>query len=507
MRLGFPSRVSPGKVFVFATATFAIQQVEHTDIAFSFLYFAFVILSMLAFNAAGGFTRVAGAWYAWFSLLVCIVGVTWKMVINEPGESNLIAPDLTMTCYVVTAAMFLVVASILKKVDLRRYEFGSAGRTATLNYSTAGLGCLLVSQAYNAAGLLFGVAPGGLLSALGQLNQFAPLGIMLATIGAINDSHGKRTMNFINGAGMLIGFSQGLAAFSKQGMLTPMACWIIALIYKRFELKRPQIIGIAVGVFLSFYVFSPLSQARDLIHEDWSYTERLEFGISSIIHIQQIREHISSFGDAPPSHSYFGSRQNALISRLNMIGIDDALIDYSSRAESLGFGPVADNFINFVPHFLAPNKPELLTGNFYAHEIGGLLADSDTGTGISFSPVAECFRLDHWIGLTVILPGIWLILFTLNEFICGDLKKAPWTLLPMLLYTHVAPEGLLSGQIYMIGFGNGAILLCVLVSTRLAPTLGKMFYGSSVSSTAIGAGASVVRPRSTASRRIATALP
>jgi len=97
--------------------------------------------------------------------------------------------------------------------------------------------------------------------------------------------------------------------------------------------------------------------------------------------------------------------------------------------------------------------------------------------------VAESFRIEHWFGLLLVLPAIWFLMFTTAEFICGDLKTSPWSLLPMLLYAHTAPEGLLGGQIYLIGFGNGALMLGILVCTRLAPALGRLFGGSVANAT------------------------
>lgn len=507
MRIGFPERVSPAGAFVFAAVSFGIQQAQHTDIVYSSLYFAFLILSALAFNTAGGFSRVAGAYYFWFSVLICIFGVTWKMVINEPGQSNLQVPNLTMTCYVVCASMFLIVATILRTFDLRRYEFGAGDRSRSLNYTAAGLGCILFTFGNDVASFIFGIAPGGLLSALRQLDQFLPLGIMLATIGAINDSKGKRTVSFVSLFGMAFMFIQGLTVFSKQGMLTPMVCWLIALIYKRFDLGRPQIIAIVIGTFLSLYVFSPLSQARDLVNDQMSLGEKAVIAVDALIHIQRTREHVAEVvADAVPSHSYYSTSQNALIQRLNMIGTDDALISVGDVAEPLGLQPVEDDFINFIPHAIAPNKRDPLTGNHYAHEIGGMVGDEDFGTGISFSPVAEAFRVERWFGLFLILPAVWLILFSSTEFICGNFKTSPWSLLPLLMYAHVAPEGLLSGQIYLIGFGNGAILLAILVSTRLAPTIGRLFYGSAITGTTVAGGSSTGR-RVSPTAEPAAALP
>jgi hypothetical protein len=477
VRLTLPTRVSPWGTLLFAVASFFVQQVQNTSIAFSALYFAFVILSMVAFNLAGGFSRLAGAFFAFFSLLVCICGVTWKMVLGEPGQSNLLSPLTTMTCYVITAGMFVVIALLMDRIDLRSVSIGTGTKATKLDYTVMGLGCVLLSVGINFAGAIFGLAQGGLLSALHQLDKFIPLGIILGTIGAIDDSRGRRTMNFVNTLGMLLLFTNGLQTFSKQGMFTPMVCWLMGVVYRRYPLRRVHLIAIGLASFAGFYILAPLSEARDLNPGNLSYTESLAFSVDQLIHFERVRAHVKAYGDAPPAHSYFSKAQNALIERLTMIGTDDALIDYSQRAEPLGMQPVWDDFLNFLPHALAPNKAQVLTGNYYAHEIGGMLSDDDFTTGISFSPVAESFRLETWLGMFLLLPGVLLLMFVTNEFVCGDLRKAPWSLLPILLYAHTAPEGLLSSQIYMIGYGNAAFLLSIFFCTRIAPTIGGLIYG------------------------------
>jgi hypothetical protein len=441
---------------------------------------------VFAFNIAGGFTRIAGAYYCWFSMLVCIVGVTWKMVINEPGDSTLLDPWLLMTLYDIAAATFIVVALILKNFDLRYLSLAGGERASRVNFTAAGLGCIMIYYANNTAAGIFGVTPGGIISVLRQLDQFLPLGIILATIGAINDSKGRRSFNFVNVVGMLIFFEAGLTSFSKQGMFTPMVCWLIGVIYKRFDLRRSHLIGIFLATVISFYALAPLSQARDTLRDDMTGNDRLVLAVDSIIHIERTRAHVKeASGDEAPFHSYFMTVQNPLISRLNMMGPDDALVHYGLVNEPIGFQSIINNFRNLVPHFISPQKVESLTGNYYAHEVGGFLAEDDFTTGISFSPVGEAFRVMRWIGMFVVLPGIWLMLFGTVEAICGDLKTSPWTLLPILAMIHLAPEGGVGGQIYVLGYGDAAYFFSIVIATRLAPVLGQLFYGSAIADTAI----------------------
>src|ERR1700751_486944 len=107
MRLPFPTSISLQKAVVFGMFVFAAQQIEHTDIVFSTLFFAYILLSVLTFNYAGGFSRASGTYVFWFALLTCILGGLWKIVLGEPGDSNLAAASIDLTTYGVSMAVIL----------------------------------------------------------------------------------------------------------------------------------------------------------------------------------------------------------------------------------------------------------------------------------------------------------------------------------------------------------------------------------------------------------------
>ena len=116
-------------------------------------------------------------------------------------------------------------------------------------------------------------------------------------------------------------------------------------------------------------------------------------------------------------------------------------------------------------------------GNFYAHEIG-MLADNDTRTGISFSPIGEAFHLGRWTGIFLVAPLLWIVLFTLFDSLCGDVRKHPWGLLAIVLFSHVAPEQGLGGVVYMFWYGAGGIVFAALTASYVMPILGSIFTSS-----------------------------
>ncbi len=484
VRLSLPTRVPLPKVFIFASVFFFVQLLEHTDFIFCLLYFAFLILTAVAFNLGDGFTRLSGAYVFWYSLLIVIVGVTWKAVIGEPGETNLYSPLLDMSLYVASMMMLALVALVNKKVDVRGMGLGGGFSVGELNYTSAGLGCCVLGVGIMQAQVLFGQAPGGIVSALVQINVFPPLGIILSTIGAIKDSGGRRASNYINICAMSYMFYYGLIGFSKQGMFTPYVCWLVGAFYARLKIRPIHIITTGVFWFIAFSFLAPLSLARDLVEGVWDPTVRLEIIGYQLTHWTQFKAHVADLNQEMVAMdgggSYYSTPQSSLIQRLSMISPDDALLTYSAKGHFEGIEPVLQYFANDLPHFILPNKQITFSGNYYDHEMGRGLAADDTSTGISFSPVAEAYHCEGWGGIFWLLPLLWILLFTSSDFVVGDMTKYPWGLLVVVWFAHSAPETMLGGMIYFVGYGNFGMLFAIIVVTRFAPIIGTLFGGKAV---------------------------
>jgi hypothetical protein len=132
--------------------------------------------------------------------------------------------------------------------------------------------------------------------------------------------------------------------------------------------------------------------------------------------------------------------------------------------------PIEANILNSIPHFFWPNKPNYNFGNLYAHEIGGM-PEEDTSTGISFSPTSEAYHMEKWVGIFIVAPLVWFVLFTLFDSLFGDLRATPWGLLVLAQVSHTAPEGALSGLIGLMTFGTEAFVFSAIFATWVAPSI------------------------------------
>ena len=133
-------------------------------------------------------------------------------------------------------------------------------------------------------------------------------------------------------------------------------------------------------------------------------------------------------------------------------------------------------FENVVPHFIWKDKPSFAFGNLYAHDIGGLPEDDYT-TGISFTPSGEAYHMEKWAGVIVLAPLIWAMQFILYDSVCGDVRRSPWSLLVMVMFAHTAPEGMLTGVVYVCSFGLVGILFAALSAAYAMPILGTLISG------------------------------
>jgi hypothetical protein len=479
MRLQLPNRIPLGRGMMCIGVLFAVQQVERTDFVFSLLFGVFLTLSLLAFNLAGGFERVVGAYVFFFSTLTCGMGVVWKACLGQPAGSNLSSPNADMGLFTLSMALLLAVVYLLRHLDVRPYALAYDVGSTEVDYTLAGLGSIIVGVAISFGGAVLPAGPGSLLGVLTQLNVFLPLGIILSTIGVMRDSRGTRAIGFVNGLGMSIFFLQGTLAYAKQGMLTPVACWAITAAYMRFKLRAVHIVCLGAFTVFAFTVVPTWATGRDDQPENGqTFTQSVLLAVYEAEHYQDLRDRLDYVHEKDREagvSGYYGDPQG-LMDRLTILPPDDSLVTYTLKGHLYGYSPVWIDIENWFPHFLFPDKPGTVNGNTYAHEVGGLAADDFT-TGISYSPSAEAFHLGGWTGALLLLPTVWLAYFLVTDWVCGDLRRVPWPLLPMVALTHSAAESLLSGLIYQIAYGNLAILLAILFTTRVAPILGALFYG------------------------------
>jgi hypothetical protein len=336
---------------------------------------------------------------------------------------------------------------------------------------------------------------GSILSALAQLNYFLPLALILGVIAQIRRSGGTSSMNLMVWVAGWTIFISGVLSFSKQGMFTPMLCWLVAAASQRYRITMPQAIGFVLASLFMVYYMVPYSQyGRTFkvyaigMSKTEALQENLKASYSLLTDLDYVRSQYeqTTVSNRNENAPYYFDTDQGLFDRIQMIAPDDALINVTEQRGPFGFAPLLLDIEGLVPHFLWPAKPRFAFGNVYAHEIG-MVGEEDTTTGISFSPIGEAFHTGRWIGVLVVAPLLWITLFTIFDSLCGDTRQYPWGLLAIMLFSNVAPEGMLGGVIYLIGYGVVGIVFASLAAAYVMPLLGSVFTSFSRPGLADGA--------------------
>ncbi len=470
MRIPFPERIPINRVALFAAALFAVQQFEGTPLYFSASSVAFLLIATLAFNTAGGLARTAGIYVFFYSMMDVVIGLFYKAYLGEPADSNLLDPHTTILAFL--GSITSMFAAVIVSRRFARRPGVLQNILIDANMYRASVGCIVFGIAGGFIISLLGSGGNALLSAFTQLDQLIPLGIIVGVMHEIRRSGGTRSTNMT--IALAAGFYflyWGLLGYSKQGMLEPVVCWALPVCVMRYRLSRLQVVLGLCGVFILFYYLVPYSQYGRNANQDENPTfgQKLQTSIDLLEHPNRTRQKYLE-ATAGNVGGYYNSPQG-FWNRLQFISIDDSLINVTDQGKVVGLGPLKEGLLNTVPHIIWPGKPPpRYGGNYYTHEINNQPFDEgDTTTGISFSPTAEAYHVAKWVGIFVVAPLIWLVLFIFYDWLIGDIRATPWGLLVFAQLSHTAPEGMLSGLIHFLTFDTEIFIFCALFATWVAP--------------------------------------
>ncbi len=465
-------------VCVFAGLLVVLQQVDHTDLYFSACCFLFIVIAGITFNLAGGMTKPSGGYVFFYSTLTVMVGLVWKTVLGEAAQSNLLEPRLTIEVYL--GGIVAMLAAVLVSQRLTRKRALLANLSNLNNMQSASTGCLIFGLSLYIISNFVAQRNGTLLSALLQVNKFNELAILLGVTYQIRKSGGRSSVNFpALAATLVLWINGGILEFSKQAMFTPFICWALAAGAQRYRVTRAQALGGALVLYFMFRFMVPYAQ-YGRAQQQTSFGGNVGVSIRLLSDLGTVRERY--LGDeranrAETKSGYFNTPQG-FFDRLQMLYPDSTLVEETERLGQFGLFPILVDFENLVPHVFWPNKPSFQWGNIFAHQaLTPGISEEDETTGISYSPTGEAFRLARWPGVFVLAPILWTMTFVWFDSLCGDVRKAPWGLLAVTLFAHNAPEGMLDGCIYMMGYGAFAIIFAAVSSAYLMPHLGTLFSG------------------------------
>lgn len=476
MRFPYPERFRWKSVFLFTVLLFVAELAVGTDVRFAALVSLFTVLFAGGVNRAGGLNYASGAYIFFNGLLICLLGVVFKTLLLEPGETHLKAPYTTMLVYCGGMASMWLAAEANHLLRPRRGFLSSFVNQDTMMQSA--IGCFVMGLGIT---LVFsGPRVGGSVgAALSEVNRFPQFAIILATLHAIRVSGGRRAWNWLVIAQVVILFSFGVLYTSKEGMFQGPVTWLVTAVAARFDFKPKLIFGGAVFMFVMIFYMVPYSQYVRLFRDESNSVNRA-VTLDYLFRLDEVRglyKDSLEASDAFETVPHYYNAPQGLMDRLAAISMDDAIINRTQEGFVFGIYPTYHGIINMVPTFIWRNKPFFFTGNEYARELGFLPAD-DVTTGVSFSPQADSYHQAKWYGIFIIMPLVCFAYFLANDSFVGSVRDSPWPLLLIILAAHLAPEGGIDSMLLQVAEGSIGILFMAVVIRYVLPLLIRVASGN-----------------------------
>ena len=476
MRIPFPERVSYSGALAFAITIGGIQLLEGTNPYFTGLCMAFILLAALAFNITGGMAFPSGAFIGANVLVTLLIPLCVKAGLGEAADTRLHEPNRTIEVYM-CGMIAMSVAGVLARAV--RPQKSLLKRLAPItNLRTAYYGVAVLAAVLTPYLLLTGdgIQDGSLRSFLNQLNRFPVLAFLLGTAYTVQRTKGKRSVSVPLMIGIvLFSLTFGLLSFSKEAFLSPLICWVLMMAVLRFELKWVHVIVFCGLAYIITTTMTPYAQMGR--HWDTEGRTDVQQAAFLLTHMDEVRQEYGDSNAGENEHSvfYYGTRMG-LLDRMDIIGIDSALIDVTDRDGEYGYAPALTTLSYFVPHVLWKDKPRGSWGNVYAHEVE-VLSDDDYSTGVSFSPTADAYHEGGIFGVLVVETLVLSIGFVLLDSLVGDVRQNLAGLVLTALIMRLASEGLLYAVISLCAQPMFSVFTAALLCAYVFPILGQMFGG------------------------------
>ena len=208
----------------------------------AFLATTFMILSGLAFNAAGGLIYPSGAYIFFVAVLTMGLGIVVKDPLGEPLDSHLRDAEKSMLVY--NGGMLALYAAAFLNRHLRRKRPLLMNTLIDVRMDQLAMGCIMI-------GLMVPLLiPPSAASMFNQINHFVEFAVLLPVYMRAKETDGRSTFNWISFATVIyMTVAFGLLTFSKQGIFEGSAAWAVAACAAGYRISKVRlIVVIAVAV-------------------------------------------------------------------------------------------------------------------------------------------------------------------------------------------------------------------------------------------------------------------
>ena len=456
MRLPFPSYIPLGPLFAALSLELCVQLVLGTDPIFAILMMVAQACAIVAFNLMGGMTHMTGAFCLFAILPTVAVPEAAHLALGQPGDFNLVHPLETAG---VCAVFFLCVMVAARMVSLMRHPI------ALLEYVqfsivelriVSVLACIVALSVAVRILTLGGQVPDG--SLLAAMNHFYPfliaISVMMATYVRIVSTQGQSAINPFVAFLLVMAVVPGMLSASKEGILTPLLCWLVVVAASRHRFSWYGLLGLASVLFVAWTYVYPFSQnARSPIRAANTLSDKTDLIIDYFRDPSQFPDVNKSYSKS----SEFGLEASkvSIVARYSTLQTIDMLIDADQKLGYTGIERYIPILFAVVPHAIWPGRPASITSNELGHKAGFAIQPGDTTTGIAIGSPALFFDLGGWLALIVYTLICFALFFFVAVRLVGSSTTGIWGLVLIGTEGNMAgnagPDSMFSIAIWFVG--------------------------------------------------------
>jgi hypothetical protein len=383
------------------------QLISGTDLGYSFLVFAFFILTGLTVLALGGLTTLPGAGVTYLACQHVLISQIAKIFFWQPADSRLTEPITTMEMYIVGMAGFFCAALVARKIKFRRtlFEVPNDERRlfwlAVVVTTLSALRAVLVTK--------FGVnsstgyaVEGGALGPLRVITFLDPLAVAASTAWILVRSNGRQSISPLGLIAMALPMLGGVLGAGRQGIATPPVMWLITCFAYGFRFRFVHVFSVIVGLYIVQFILFPYALVARATVRTGDVGKNISLATNLLCEViaepgkYSADDSEQDMDQDRRRYFYYGS-PNATLDRYSLIDSADGIVGATLRDGTTGGTTFIPELSELLPRFLDPDKVGNI-GNLLAHRAPGLVGKDDYTTGITLGFIVECFSDYGWYG-------------------------------------------------------------------------------------------------------------
>jgi hypothetical protein len=414
-------KIPPLALFVTVLLLAGGELAAGTSLAFVSMMMVALVSIGLTYNQVGGLGTFSGIMFIAFAMRNIVISQFAKVLLFEPADKNLEAPQLTIAVYAVFY-LFAMVGSYLFgnfRFKLPRpIEPTTQSRLGLLYAIALPLGAIgvVLTAVYGAAYQSDENIQYGPQHALGiALSPLLLFAVVLAVELRLRKTKGRHSFGvlaFIPWLGAtFIGFSDSV----RTALLLPTVVYFVACHLRGYRFRlRHYALGIVGLASFTFFLSPFLLYARGFTANQ-RFTDRIQITLDILrtVHNPRILEtavEAQVERTNAEREQYYDAPGTFTLSRFSLIRADSNVIYATANGFHYGLIPTEIDLLRSIPSFLYKNKPRYEGGQDYIGRISGISGDASGVTAPAISAVGDSYGAFGWAGV-VLFPFLCFPLF------------------------------------------------------------------------------------------------